>query len=170
MPARKKTKSTLLTWKNATLFLLALIILTTLAFLSGIPQQKYKEKTLMKFYTDLAQAEKTFDREAVYNGLTYEQRRLQNLEEFTAAKDSDRRPISMDFTIHSVKVDGDRGLIDRTLVACFTEECEGEDRFEQRAVKEYLFINGTWYIPSENDTDDEGNVIDQNWPTAQEED
>lgn len=166
MPAKKnKSKKTFLTWKNLSLSLIALIIISVLACVSGIPKQIYKEKTLKKFYENLVEAEKNSDVKAIYDALTYEQRRIMPLEELIKEKDADRKPISMDFTIHSYKVDDDRGLIDRTLIACFTEDCTNEDRFEQRAVKEYLYINGKWYVPSENDTNEEGEVIDQNWPT-----
>ncbi len=167
--AAKKTKNhkSIFSWKNLSLLLILGIVVVGGAFLSGIPQQKYKEKTLKEFYEKLVKAEKNFDTKTAYDSLTYEQKRIQSYEEYEEEKNRDRKPVSMDITAHSYTVDGDRGLIDRTLIACFTEDCIGDDKFEQRAVKEYLFINGDWYTPSENDNDEEGNVIDQNWPTTE---
>lgn len=157
---KTKTKQPQSVW----LAVLALAVLVAVLFLTGIPQQKYKERSLASFYDQMVQWEKDGDWPSIYNALTYEQRREMSVEEWSAERGAEPRPLSMEFTVHGVTVDGDRGFVDRTLLACFSEVCEGDDRFEERAVKEYLYINGAWYAPKSNSLDDEGNPFETEFP------
>lgn len=149
------------TWKWV---LIAVAVLFMVAFLSGWPQQKYKEYTLEKFYEQLVLAEQNQDWRFLYDTSTYEQRRLESFEEFAAARSAEPHAFSLDLDIHSIRIEGDRGIVDRTMTACMTETCEGDDYFEERAFKEYLFINGAWYSPSHNSVDAEGKPFETELP------
>ncbi len=146
------------------LALLVAAFLVALACLTGIPQQKYREYTLEKFYQQLVVAQQTEDWRYIYDRLTYEQRREETYEEFAAARDAEPHPFSLELIAHSFTVDIDRGIVDRTFMACMTEACEGEDYFEERAKKEYLYINGSWYAPKSNSLDDEGRPFETELP------
>lgn len=136
--------------------LAVVIAAVAVACLSGIPQHAYKKYTLAKFYDRLIVAEQTHDWRYLYDTSTYEQRRETTFEQYAEERDAEPHAFSLDLIVHSMRVEGDRGIVERTLVACMTEACDGDDRFEERAWKEYLFINGAWYSPRNNSVNEAG--------------
>lgn len=121
------------------------------AILFTEPVQVFTKKTqLMNFYTKLTNYEKSSDYEAIYELLSPDYKRKTSLRDFLAERNKNKAPYSTDFQAYSYKVDGDRGIIDRTIITCDTPDCTGSSRHESRAYKEYIYLNGKWYVPEAN--------------------
>jgi hypothetical protein len=93
---------------------------------------------------------KVFDRNTDYGGfydemLSPSEKMSITKNEFINKYIGEKKSVSVNYTVHSIEVRGDRGIIDRTRIACYTTTCVGEDRSESRSKMEYIFINGKWY-------------------------
>lgn len=140
------------------------IISIIILFLLGIPQNLFK-KNVQILLSD--QTAKEVSLETSFRSLTaldqnnntaqiYDEYLLPSdktkitREEFVRRYSRKTTPYSDNFTIHSIKVDGDRGIVDRTRTICLSETCTGKDKVENRVKKEYFFVNGKWYSPLDN--------------------
>ncbi len=131
--------------------------------LLGIPQNLFKKNiqnyisndaakrnNLEETYKVLMDLDKKNDVAGFYEYLTPSEKTSISKVEFVQQKKPAKFPISLSFVVHSIEVSGDRGVIDRTRIACYTTECTGKDRVENRVKKEYFYINGKWYQPLDN--------------------
>lgn len=66
---------------------------------------------------------------------------------YNTTKDKKDKIVSRRFVLNSIQLEGDKGIIDRTIIICLTEECSGDNQKEQTAKKEYVYINEQWQIP-----------------------
>lgn len=123
--------------------------LFVLAFISGLPQELYKEYTFRSFYSKLTTATMNDDMETLYATLSPEERRDISFNDYVTKYSRKEKPIHEDYVIHSYNVIGDRGIVDRTYIVCY-ENCDGENRTETRIRKEYVFVNGQWYAIQDN--------------------
>jgi len=115
-----------------------------------ISQNFIKRVQLMFFYSNLTSYEKSFNYEGIYKLLTPDYKRSLTLKDFLAQRIQVSKPFSQEFKVHSYKIDGNKGFVDRTLIICDSTDCAGTSRYESREIKEYLYLNWRWYIPQDN--------------------
>ena len=115
-----------------------------------IPQNFIKRVQLISFYSNLTSYEKSFNYEGIYELLTPDYRRNLPLKNFLVQRSQASKPFNQEFKVHSYKIDGNKGLVDRTLIICNNTDCTGMSRHESRTIKEYLYLNWQWYIPEDN--------------------
>lgn len=140
-----------------------LILGITILFLLGIFQglfkkniQNYidedgsKRNSLEETYKKIMELDRSNDPAGIYEYLLPSEKSKISLEEFIRKAPS-KKPLSVEFTIHSIEIRGDRGLVERTRIACYSSECTGKDRSESKLKKEYFYVNGKWYQPLDND-------------------
>lgn len=115
------------------------------------PSNIYKQVKLLQFYKQLTHPSKMSDYKFAYDSLDPADQSKLSLDEYIRKNAPQSPPYSRTYTIHSIKIDGDTGLIDRTVIVCITQACSGDDKLEDRAVKKYVHINNRWYTPLHND-------------------
>ena len=135
--------------KKWTLFLV-LIGIVIVFFISKPAQDFIKRVQLISFYGKLTNYEKNSNHESIYELLSPDYKRTISLKDFLAWRNENKPPYSIDYIPYSYKVDGNKGLIDRTMIVCDTQDCTGVSRHESRAYKEYIYLNGRWYVPEES--------------------
>lgn len=121
-----------------------LLIITVL--ITEYPQNWYKKHQLKVFYSKLMNAEKMNDLETIYDYLSPQSKRDYSLQDFIDERGKRPPPYSQEFTALSYDVRGDLGYVDRKVVICITPDCSGDNRYEDRASKEYVYLSGEWYV------------------------
>jgi hypothetical protein len=135
--------------KGRSLFLV--LIGATVLLLVWKPTQDFvKRAQLIAFYNRLIGYEKSSNYEGIYGLLSPDYKRTISLKDFLAWRNENKPPYSIDYIPYSYKVNGNKGLIDRTVIICDTSDCAGSSRHESRAYKEYIYLNGMWYVPEES--------------------
>lgn len=119
-------------------------------FFTKPAQDFIKRVQLITFYNKLTNYEKSFNFKGIYELLSPDYKRHLSIEDFLAQRNQTTKPYSVDYIVHSYKVEGNKGILDRTIITCNTAGCTGPDRKEARAYKEYIYINGRWYVPEDN--------------------
>lgn len=135
--------------KKVILLSIAVIFLIALFFLQ-IPQNLYKRVQLINFYNKLTTYEKASNYEGLYNLLSPDYKRIVSLNEYLSENENRKQIYSRDYFVHEYLVEGDRALIDRTLTVCYTQSCQSDDKYVNRAKKEYIYSGLKWYIPENN--------------------
>lgn len=130
--------------------LLLVVVVSVILFVSKPAWDFVKRIQLVSFYNKLTSFEKNSNYEDVYELLSPDNKRTISLKDFLAWRNESKPSYSIEYIPHSYKVDGNKGLIDRTVIVCDTLECSGTSRHESRAYKEYIYLNGRWYVPEEN--------------------
>jgi len=151
--------------KKGTLFPIVLVLIIAAGFLiSRIQLQQNspgntlfdefsntnKKRSLELTYNKIAEIVINRNYADYYDYILPSEKSLLSLEQFLQQYVAVPKTFSIESIVHSIDVSGDRGLIDRTRIICFTETCSGTDRFEVRNKKEFFYINGKWYVPSDN--------------------
>jgi len=132
-------------------WVLVLVVGVIVALFFTKPAQDFTKRVqLITFYNKLTKYEKSFNYEGIYELLSPDYKRHLSIEDFLAQRSQTTKPYSVNFIVHSYKVDGNKGILDRTIITCKTSNCAGLDRNEVRAYKEYIYINGKWYVPEDN--------------------
>lgn len=114
--------------------------------------QQYKKIQLISFYNRLISDQKTQNWKDEYNLLSPEQRTKTSLNGYLLSSSKNTNPVSSQYTVYSYEVKGDVGVVDRMVIDCFSTDCAGTNRLEQRAKKQYIYINGNWYLPEGDNT------------------
>ena len=57
-----------------------------------------------------------------------------------------RTVYSVNADIHDITIDGDEGIVNRTMTVCLTAACEGIDKVVDTNKKKYQYVNGNWYF------------------------
>lgn len=114
------------------------------AIVNVVDQTEVKKKALESFYQGLTEAESKEDFEKLYSIINPEDKKWFTIEDMTLIYKSSK-PSSIEYVVHGMSVSGDLGSVDRTVNTCATEKCSGEDRKEQRGIKEFVYINNQWY-------------------------
>lgn len=109
-----------------------------------VDQTEVKKKTLESFYQGLTEAESKEDFEKLYSTVNPENKKWFTIEDMTLIYKGGK-PASIEYVVHGMTVSGDSGSVDRTVITCATKECTGEDKKEQRGIKEFVYINDQWY-------------------------
>lgn len=118
------------------------------------PVQIYKQITLKTFYSKLTSAIKTNDCATIYSLRSDNFKSSTSQNKYISECQGSSQPFSTSYTVYSYNVQDNIGYVDRLYVACKTSDCTGQNRHEDRLKKKYLFINGNWTIP-----DDEQNSV-----------
>lgn len=135
--------------KKWTPFLLAAGIVVVL-IISKPALNIVKRAQLISFYNKLTSLEKSSNYGAIYELLSPDYKRNISLKDFLAWRNENKAPFSVDYKVYSYKVDGNKGLIDRSVIICDTADCTGAARHESRAYKEYIYLGRKWYVPEES--------------------
>lgn len=105
-----------------------------------------KEEKLRKTVEKAFQYQANNDLEGTYSLLTPSDRKAMSFAEYQK-KQGGLTNYSFNGTIHSIRVDGDRGIVDVTTDICGSKLCQGWDHLKSRFKVEWADINGNWYIP-----------------------
>lgn len=124
------------------------IAIIFLVFILGLVKYS-KFVQLRLFYKSLVNYEKTYNYEKVYDLLDPQYRLQTPRDQFIKNRMQNPRDYSKEFVVHSYKVVGDSGFIDRTAIVCRDKSCQGASRNESREIKEYVYKNFRWYIPDQ---------------------
>jgi len=119
-----------------------------------VDEIRLKKEALGNFYQQLRKAENDKDYEKLYEILKLTLGTWVTKEEFvTNEKNKDiKKPIlSSETIVHDIKVDNDLGVVDRTIINCYSEECSGTDRVENHTTRKYFYINGEWISPPDKE-------------------
>lgn len=114
-----------------------------------VDETQLKKVSLTKFYKELSLADNKPDYEKLYEIIKPSLGIWISKEEFISyekALDAERKTASSEAIIHSIKVEGNNGFVDRTVIHCYSKECIGKDREENRKVREYAYIDGKWSV------------------------
>jgi hypothetical protein len=131
----------------------AVFIIVALFLIAGKDEviKEIKRQQLINFYAELIDAITVKNYEFQYYQQSPELQRTVSLNDFVAIQQkADDGVVSRIFVPRSYTVDGDRGIINRTQVVCLSQSCSGSDRIENTIDKEYVYINGKWYAPKDN--------------------
>lgn len=142
MASQKKGSKKILLILAVPVFILVLVVLF----------QQYKKIQLISFYNRLIGDEKTQNWKDEYNLLSPEQRLKTSLNDYVQSNSRSQNPVSTQFIVYSYKVNGDVGIVDRTRIDCYSADCTGTNRQELRVKKQYIYINGHWYMPDGDNT------------------
>lgn len=119
-----------------------------------------KKQALAKFYSQISTAQDNQDWASMYELVPQSLRNYLTREQYISYQKSliggQRRGFSVsqqkfiDLTqntlVNSIEVNGDIGIVDRTIITCSTKECIGIDRKEDNAKKSFIYTNGKWQI------------------------
>lgn len=103
-----------------------------------------KRQKLEAFYKDLTEAESKSDYEKLFSTFNPSDKKWFSYEDMVLIHEGSK-PVSIEYIVHSISVLDDVGSVDRTVITCSTKECAGNDRNEQRGIKEFIFIDEQWY-------------------------
>lgn len=107
----------------------------------------YKYFSLRLFYNNLTSLQTKADWNSIYNLFTDEYKNSIPREKFIITQNQFKKPISQQYIVHSYSILNNKGIVDRTLISCYSAGCNGSDRNEFRTRFLYLFENGSWRIP-----------------------
>lgn len=107
----------------------------------------YKYATLYLFYKNLTFLEINYDWASIYDLFSKEKMSSISKQKFIYQQNQYEKPVSKQYLVHSYSVINNKGIIDRTLIECYSSDCVGEDRYESRAEKLFIYENGNWRIP-----------------------
>lgn len=133
------------------LFILTLSALLVAALLTGIPQNTYKYITFQIFYKKIVQFEMIDDYTSQYNLLLPSDKEKIALNRFVNDNSGQSKLYSINFIDHSIKVVGNIGIVDRTMVLCMKKICTGDYRLSIEETKQYVYENGKWYLSLDTD-------------------
>ena len=146
-----KSSPSLLSEINFSTPLVKPTVLPTLLPTITIDIVEVKKQELTKFYNDISTAQENQDWSTIYD-LAVPKFVKDNIskdqfitnQKMSANKD---KIVSQNTIVNSVVVNGDDGIVDRTIVTCKTQECTGNNRKVDNAKKQYVYVNGKWQMP-----------------------
>lgn len=113
-----------------------------------VDETEVKKQALTKFYSELSSANDKKDWAKLYTLAPQSVRGNVTQDQYVSYQKSIKnQPTYRSTTVHSIKVDGNKGTVERTLVICVTKECIGDNRKEDKAKREYVYTDGSWQIP-----------------------
>ncbi len=117
---------------------------------SALTEAEVKKQALSRYYKEISAAEKKKDWVKLYDLVPQSVRNNVTKEQFVAhvKEEAEKNKIvSQKYTIHSIVVNGNNGAVERTIITCLAKECTGENRKEDKAKKQYEFVDENWQIP-----------------------
>lgn len=113
-------------------------------------RDSFNEKSLLKTYGKIFELKKSGENEEreVYREYVYSQDKNKTSEDEYIRKINEYKieyPYSKIQTIHNVKIDGNKGFVDKTILICKNANCEG-DTLTQRSFKPFTFENNRWMM------------------------
>lgn len=106
-----------------------------------------KKQKLEKFYSEISTATDKRDWSKLYELVPQSVRSGVSKSEFIAYNNSQsekNKTVSEQTIVNNIQVNGDSGIVDRTRVICLSKECTGDNRKEENAKREYVYIDGKW--------------------------
>lgn len=104
-----------------------------------------KKLALEKFSRELMEAESKHDWEKLYATINPTDKKWLSIEDMTLLyKKNEYSIVSTEVVVHGISVSDDIGHVDKTVIACKTKECTGENKLERRHNDEFVFLNGQW--------------------------
>lgn len=108
-------------------------------------EDSQKQKSLEQTYNQLMEYEMAYDYANLYEYLTPSERTSLTKDEYIQNRQKATGAYNPKYTVHSITVHGDTGIVDRTVSLCKRENCIDSERVPSRAKKQYYYINGKWY-------------------------
>lgn len=124
--------------------------LTTIVLLAKPISGLYRQYTLSQTYDQVIAYDKENNCEDLYQFLLPSSKNEVMQDDFVKECQEDKLPRSVEYNIHSITVEGDEGVVDRTRIGCYSARCAGKSRVENRVKKQYYYVNGKWYFPYDN--------------------
>lgn len=109
-----------------------------------------KKQSLENFFRELTEAESKQDWEKLYSTVNPKDKKWFSIDDMTTIYKG-KKVTSSEYVVHSIDISGDSGFIDRTMISCFLEKCEGKDREEQRRIIEFVHLDSSWYQQSKKE-------------------
>lgn len=131
-------------------FAILILGIVTLIYVAD-PYQLYKELSFKAFYENIEKAIEKLDCVSMYEYKSNAYQDSNRFDYFVLKCEENKKSFIEKVEVHSLWVVGDNGYVDRTRISCLTGACTGEGKLEKREVKRYLFINGKWVIPDDED-------------------
>lgn len=115
-----------------------------------VDEAEGKKQALAKFYNEISTANDNKDWPKIYELVPQSVRNNVTKTEFIAYYNSQaekNKIVSEQTKVNSIQVNGDKGIVDRTRIICTSKECTGDNRKEENAKREYIYVDGKWHLP-----------------------
>ena len=113
---------------------------------SKVDEQQLKKASLAKFYKELTEAVSKDNWKKLYAAVNPSDKKWLTIEDMTLLYKKDKYSIvSTEIVVHGISVSGYKGNVDKTVIACKTKECTGENKLERRHNDEFTYIDDQWY-------------------------
>jgi len=119
-----------------------------------------KKQALQDFFRGLTEAESKDDWEKLYATVNPSDKKWLSIEDMTLLYKKDKYSIvSTEVVVHGISVSGDTGYVDKTIIACKTKECTGENKLERRHNDEFVYIDGQWLQQARKEPSDKARQL-----------
>lgn len=150
--------------KILTMFLIIVVVMFLFSITSDIPKNitksmfnrqstsgfvvssaDKKKNALKETYSKLTQYEKNSDYTSLYEFLTPIERYSITLNDYVRERNSYPKIYDLKYTVISIEVYNDIGVVDRIVSYCKIENCTDAERISSKNKKQYFYINEKWY-------------------------
>lgn len=114
-----------------------------------LDEREIKVEALRAFHNQVNKAHVEHDWSLLYDLVPDSLREILTREEFVELNRKTEKPeyFSVNTVIKDIKIDGDKGFVNRIKTSCVTEECEGDNKLVDDASIEYEYIKEKWGFP-----------------------
>ena len=126
-------------------FIFVIIIIFLGLWITGIPQKYNKKYQFVQFYNNIITLSINHDYAALYNLQTPDARAKVSLQDYVTQAQQGRQIVNEIPDVHSIEIDNDTAVIDRTMTTCYSTDCSGSDKTVKMRQKENiitLMVNG----------------------------
>ena len=118
---------------------------------SVLSPDETKKNELKDTYNQIIQYEMNDDYTALYEFLTPNEKVQLTLSDYVQQRSDTKNAYNLQYSVDNIEVNGDVGIITRTLSYCKIEGCSDSERIVSTLKKKYEYITGKWYH-ERNDT------------------
>lgn len=104
-----------------------------------------KHNELKNTYNQIIKYEMNSDYAALYGFLTPSEKAKLTLSDYIQQRSDTKNAYNLQYSVDNVEVNGDVGIITRTLSYCKIEGCSDSERTVNTLKKKYEYITGKWY-------------------------
>lgn len=115
-----------------------------------VDEAEMKRQELANFYSQISTAQDNQDWAAMYELVPQSFRDDLSKEQFIALgekRTAADKAFSRSTVVNSLVVNDDKGIVDRTVIICLIKDCTGDNRKEDNAKMEFVYINRKWQMP-----------------------
>ena len=115
-----------------------------------ISPDEARKNELREFYNQIIQYNKDENYTALYDFLTPKEKEEITLDDYIQENQNLKKSYNLEYSVDNIEVNGDVGVITRTVSYCETEGCSDSDRLSNTSKKKYEYIEGKWYYELDN--------------------